>query len=244
MALPINDIRHLNLYDGEDVGEIVRQKWCQVFGNRNIGNAYLTNVQVPGQMAGDAYFVVQRWYARTNIPERDGHKLYDALRIWANSVVIDFIVGNRPMWTLSLFDLLDRRPRVPDGEQQVRLVGDPWPTVIPPRQNFMARINYYGGSGERLKQRVAEYGNLDGTNHPTGARVWLHIEGLEIRTDDHSPAVREMMARITSIPRERLAVEEQIAAWLRGVAIKAVPEDQALISVLRDGVLEGRHRGS
>lgn len=243
--LGLQEIRHINLYDSFDLDEIVLPRYTQLFSNRNVGNSYLTNLQIAGQLPSECWFIVQRWYARTNIPERDKSGLDEALRIWANSVVIEFIIGNRPEWQLSLFDLIDRRPRVPPGEQQLRLAGDPWPTVVPPRQHFLARINSFGESVGRLLERVTAHGKLDGTAHPTGARIWLHLEGLEVRTDGDYRGVYEIMKGMTNVPREHMAVEEQVAAWLRGMAIKnPSPEDRGLIDALRDGILEGKHRGS
>jgi hypothetical protein len=64
-----------NIYDASDL-RVLRNSDA-LFGNRNVGNRMLTNMQVAGQLAGDMTFVIVNVYVRTNVcrsPLSDGSR--------------------------------------------------------------------------------------------------------------------------------------------------------------------------
>ena len=54
-----------NIYDAADLQNL--RSSDALFGNRNVGNRMLTNIQVAGQLAGDMTFVIANVYVRTNV---------------------------------------------------------------------------------------------------------------------------------------------------------------------------------
>jgi hypothetical protein len=95
----------------------------RIFGNANVGNLSLTNLQVPGMIAGDRTALVTNWYARTNIPE--GPEL-DAM---AQKVFCTLIIGMMPQRQTTLRELLHRPCGAPldhhpdkDREEKLALV--------------------------------------------------------------------------------------------------------------------------
>ena len=54
-----------NIYDAADLQNL--RSSDALFGNRNVGNRMLTNMQVAGQLAGDMTFVIVNVYVRTNV---------------------------------------------------------------------------------------------------------------------------------------------------------------------------------
>ncbi len=96
----------------------------KLFGNRNIGNHALTNMQVGGCLAVDQTYVLMAWYARTNVtdvcrfqggapyrgemapPSRELIRAWDA---WAHSTTVVFVLGTRPVLTRPLAELMGPR---------------------------------------------------------------------------------------------------------------------------------------
>jgi hypothetical protein len=113
------------VYDAFSPKELLGQRpEIRLFGNKNIGQSGLTNLQCAGQMAADQAFSVLTWYARTNLtdvcrfqigapyrgetvpPPMDLIRAWDA---WVNISTATLTVGSRPMQTRPLSELLGPR---------------------------------------------------------------------------------------------------------------------------------------
>ncbi|MGH2361783.1 MAG: hypothetical protein ACRDGM_14725, partial [bacterium] len=95
----------------------------RLFDNRNIGNYFLCNLQVAGQLCGDQSAFIRHWYIRTTVHKENADGLEEAFQ----ESYADFHVGQRRFQQATLIDLfLDA----------VRL-----DRIIPPRQNFDVTVN-------------------------------------------------------------------------------------------------------
>jgi hypothetical protein len=93
-----------------------RNPEIRIFGNRNIGNAVLTNLQQGGQLAGDQTYVITTWYARTNVSDvcirTGGSRPTDLIRAWdawVNATTVNLVVGTMPIMTRPLVELMGPR---------------------------------------------------------------------------------------------------------------------------------------
>jgi len=93
-----------------------------LFGNKNVGDRFLTNLDVAGQFGHDTSFVILAFYV--DISD------LDALRWVASNTMFQFFIGARPetpcMFVRDLFMGIPLRR----------------PLIIPPRQNFSCRLDY------------------------------------------------------------------------------------------------------
>lgn len=241
-VLEIRDIKHANYYDCVDIvdggfgsawsgdgqrgGSSVR-----LFGNANIGNIDLTNLQIPGQMPSDESWIVQRWYARHNFPLGDP-AVRDLYVAWANSVTATFTIGMRPVWTRSLAELVERRPRSAEEQSVVVASADPWPALVPTRQNFSIAVEQFGWAITDFAPNLRRDGFRP--------RVWFHLEGIQF--DPNTVDGAKIITSLTRNIDKRESIEDAIANWLGLEIEKADPENRAQLHAVRDGVLEGRHR--
>jgi hypothetical protein len=109
---------------GRSDGNCVRSGSIRMFGNANIGNVFLTNMQVPGQMPGDSSFTLNCIYASVSSLE--------ALHWAADNVTVDFIIGERrSMPTLFIRDLFRGVDLLQPGR---------FPLIIPVRQRYSATV--------------------------------------------------------------------------------------------------------
>ncbi len=206
---------------------------ARIFGNANIGNGQLSNLQVPGRLSENPYrpVIVQRWYARTNIP--DVGAAWEEFCIWSHSVKVQLRRGPNAIWGRSLYELIKMIPRT-DGEAVVQ---DPWPCHFPSHEIVSVALDAYAGSDHLEEILQSEVG-------PFGQRwfVWVHLDGVEFAG---SSKEFKKLAGILERSDERQASETQrIAAWIlresRNPLMK--PEDAAQLVALHDGIQEGRHR--
>lgn len=102
----------------------------KLFGNANIGNLALTNIQFGGQLPHGMAMAVYSWYARTNISEIGGTDAFKrAWHAWVNATTVDFIVGARPYGVRSLASLLMGRvpfESTPDAAVTDRIARQAW----------------------------------------------------------------------------------------------------------------------
>lgn len=116
--------------------------------------------------------------------------LLKALDEWAHSAIIEVIIGNKPMFSLNVFDLLDGPALGPDYRHERKLTqkdgepameAAPWrkaigrPIIVPVRQNMSATIVSQAKPLAALKREAAKAGVLP---EPL---VWVHLEGLMTR---------------------------------------------------------------
>jgi hypothetical protein len=244
------DPEAFNYYDAFDINDQFRSS-LRLFGNTNIGNAHLTNIQVPGILGGDNILILQRWWARTNVginPISETRTGAAALMTQlAHSMQLIVEVGQRYTWRRSLAELYDRRPRLtPDNHYEAHRC-DPLPMIIKPRTNVQVRID---GFDPELFDELARIVRREGPNGlNTESRtplVWIHLEGIEIPSG-HRFAFghdgEKLADRIMSVHREHRSAEERIADWILGRMHDAAPEEMQYLSVVRDAILEGKHRG-
>lgn len=114
--------------------------------------------------------------------------LLKALDEWAHTAVVEVVIGDRPMFSMNFFDLLDGPALGPDRrhEEKIKVNKDgdsfePWrktigrPIIVPVRQNMSVVINSQHGPLEELKARAREAKVLP---EPL---AWVHLEGLMTR---------------------------------------------------------------
>jgi hypothetical protein len=82
-----------------------------LFGNRNIGNYLLTNLQVAGQLLEDRTMVILNWYARSNVAEigHYGEALATAWHAWKHATIATLYIGSKPLLQRPLWDLMGPR---------------------------------------------------------------------------------------------------------------------------------------
>lgn len=215
--------RQHNLYDCYDV--TVGEYSLRLFENRNVGNAELSNLQVPGQTHFEegSEFVIQRWYARTTVPDSVIANAY------FNSAQVTLVIGSRFIWQLSLAELLERRPRYREGVAVQPF--DPFPACVPYRQIISVNVDRFGAQQrEALASELAQRWNV-----AAPYRVWVHLEGIIVNDKKIIEALREHEKRARTI-------EERIKDWILGHA----PDDdagKAQAQAYADAIEEGRHRG-
>ncbi len=170
--ISLNDLRQGNYWDSVRFDEM-RGFSRRLFGNSNVGNLDRCNLQVPGQIGNfDASFVIQRWYARTSISP-DLIRTYSVLMHWAQRTYVHLVMGDKPQWMLPLYELFERRPRTTDADSASprRFSRDPWPLLVPVRQNISVTIDSFDSAG-------LEHLGYDG--HAQGELVWIHVEGVSL----------------------------------------------------------------
>jgi len=120
--------RWAKIYDtltGPDSGGYqggVVQSSTNLFGNRNVGNYNLTNLQIAGQLASDQTFYARSWHATVPFDKDVLDETNDLLR----HTMITLVVGDRPQQEQRLVDLV--------GGIEVAHI------IIPVRQNFGATV--------------------------------------------------------------------------------------------------------
>ena len=183
---------YANIYDCAALDD--HQDWQNIFGNRNVGDQFRTNLQVAGAVGFDQTFVICNIYARTNVrrtPMSDDERevardmflegrddeglllmlqagdwerspLTRAFDEWAHSCRARLIVGQKPMFTLNVHDLMggpafSGPPPVPGGTTP----GWPpeelaaWrkhiarPIIVPVRQNIEVQLIAQVAAGDR-----------------------------------------------------------------------------------------------
>lgn len=238
----LNGFRSKSWYDcvalaTDGYGDLLSTHSIRIFGNSNVGNLNLTNLQVPGQFQFEGSFIVQRWYARTNI-QREWNDVWPQFMAAMNTSHATFIMGDKPQWQMAISELLDRRPRRSDEEPQHSRVwaGDPWPLVVPERQFVNVTLDLFG-SADALRTRLLEYVTYEFT-----PRLWIHLEGVSVPDDEDG---RRLLDALLNTDRQRRSVEENIVNWLAGM-VASIDEDAAKAQVLAiaDGILSGRARSS
>lgn len=140
---------HADAYVAHNYNRLVGAGSWHMFGNANVGNMFLTNMQVAGQFWFDRTAVIEQMYAVTDRPITADDNL-----------VLEMIVGMSPVRMLPLHDWC---------------VGVPGPIVIPVRQNFSVRVSTTGRMREPLEIRV----HLEGILAPPERTRRVKLEPTE-----------------------------------------------------------------
>lgn len=213
-----------------------------MFGNRNVGRMDYCNLQVDGTTTFEGEtFVIRRWYMRTNVIERE---MADAFAAWAKSSYVTLIMGEMPQWTLPVEELLARRPTAEASEIQPRRLHDPWPLIVPSRQNISARLEVFGGSAYAHDQLTAFFGSSNRVTSGQG-RVWVHLEGVMLRGARRAKDLRwaKLLGALVGFENRAITAEEEIASWIRQQRTDTVGDPwNGYLEALADGVLEHRAR--
>jgi len=233
-------IQHVNYWDscaffenGARLSSMVR-----MFGNKNIGQAALCNLDRAESNAPDV-LVIRRWYARTNVDDSD---VREAFVRWAHTAVVTLVMGDSLQWTLPLEELLARRPTALASEVQPRRLHDPWPLVVPARQNLHVRVSTIDSLHEELTSFYESRQYWLG--YSTG-RFWIHLEGVKLRMDRKGKAGAswaKLLGALMGFEERAIPAEEEIASWIRGKRVDGDHDGNAQLEALADGVLEHQAR--
>jgi len=112
------------------------QQCTRLFGNTNIGNLVICNLQVAGQLCCDQAAYLRYWYVDTTVSEANADELEEALH---NSVAT-LIIGNRLAAQLPLSDLF----------YSVHPIDE----ILPTRQNFAVEISCFGRANDILNSAL------------------------------------------------------------------------------------------
>ena len=205
----------------------------RIFGNANVGNPMLSNLQVAGQMGGGDTFVVQRWYARDDIPPAKRPLVIRELE----HVHASFQIGHAYAWQLPIVELLRRRPCTEqEGPTEGRSF-DPVPKIIPVRQNFSVQVTHYHDAGARIAEILRD--------EETAVHLWIHLEGTLVRDNyDRSrttPNKNKLESLMAQRRQEEVTIEERVIHYLRGLKVPGDDIQNASMDAIIDGLKEERH---
>ena len=80
----------------------------RLFGNANIGNPALTNIQIGAYFFRDQTSFIRNWYGRSNISAMRDPEFLRAWDAWTHVTTMSLVVGSMPVHQLPLSDLLRR----------------------------------------------------------------------------------------------------------------------------------------
>lgn len=240
-------LRSMNVYDSLTFDPNSAGYSVRLFGNSNIGALNATNLQVPGQIAVGAAFVVMSWYVRTNLSD-------DLIRSaefahFANHTYATMVVGEMPRWLSSIAELFRNRAEPCSARYRAPL----WPEVIPTRQNFSVNLEMFGNAADQMRDL--------GIRNRSVPHLWVHLEGVtiprEIYLYDHESELDEAVAKrwlalqakvlrlLTSHRSQQVDTAEHIARYLWSMGDDAKEDEvRAQLTALADAVREGRWRES
>lgn len=224
------DFVSTSMYDSFALGDagIPSLRVFRLFGNANVGVRNHSNLSAAGMLnPRQGAFVVQRWYARTNLPAQHA----EAFHAWSHTVSVTFVVGTRFVWQLPLSELLQRRPR--DGVDISTI--DPWPLVVPPREYVGVEVAC--GDGARTDAVVQSVGS----SPPPWPRVWIHFDGLAAQHNGHDLRTNAVIDRLLAVRQKAKTVDERAVAWILRQVEDAPDDVKAQAQAFADGLLEGRH---
>ncbi len=158
--------------------------------------------------------IIQRWYARTNVPE------IDDLKAWAQSSKVScWDTGtDRAVWSLSLAELLERRP---SDQSSLRRPCDPWPWVAMPWTMLLV-------DKEDLEPRNTVRSTL------IPPRCWICFEGLQVSDPRLVDDVIKLLCRHRATKR---SAQEEIIDYITGIAKDTKePMERAILEVVADGI--------
>ncbi len=229
----------VNFYDSMPLnGET--PAYVTFFGATQVGNIFQTNLMCAGMFSSDETVVARFWYARTNIGRQ--HQWWGAFERWSHETVVRFRVGDRPLWTSSLYDLVNRwRSGDDEGDTAAPM---PWPLIVPVRQSVAAEVQC--SMSWRLAMEITGQEKAtdfsDDPNHVAHPRLWLHVGGVRCEPGQAEKVVQSIL----QTPKVA-TVTDQIAMWLMGQSHDAEKRDDrdtaAQLAALADGVSDGRWMG-
>jgi len=204
-SLNLNDMTTwVRLFGNQNIGDVVRTN-MQVAGQFAsdqtfiVLNVYVrTNVCRPPMSDGarevtrDAFLEGRDEDAITVMLREcrfERSPLTKAFDEWAHSTVLELVIGNKPMFTMNVYDLLggpalgpqvSKDPLPPAVDEDGKPIPLPWrrqlgrPLIVPVRQNLSVSLTSPGPAAERLRF------HLPGDIAPAPL-LWVHLEGLMSR---------------------------------------------------------------
>lgn len=112
------------------------QQCSRLYGNANIGNLNLCNLQIPGQLGCDQVAYMRYWYVDTEVTEANADLLEEAFH---NSVAT-VTVGNRPVAQLHLSELFYDVCKLDE--------------LLPTRQNFSVELSFFSRANDILSNAL------------------------------------------------------------------------------------------
>ena len=220
----IHNVVEQSFYDCIEINE----QWLngyRLFGNSNIGNLDLTNLQIPGQMPGDRAFLIGGWHARTNLPETG--RARDLFMVLAQHVHATLMIGSRFQMVDALASLL--RPNRPRS----------WPSFVPCRQQFSVSIDRFNSLA--FDDLLDELRRTDaGRALYPGPRFWIHLDGLVVDDRDGAQLIERVHRHMIHVETETRSVEQRIVDWVSSNNVPGDDASAAQLQAICDGILEGR----
>lgn len=138
------------------------QPMTRLFGNANVGNLNLTNLQVAGCLASDREVFIGGWSVTTNAMGETLALVEDLM----TDAVATFIVGDRRWAERHMADLY-REAR-------------PIEQLIPVRQSMSVELAFFGSKLTPFKEELLR--RSSSRTHDS-TKIWINLEGWQIRED-------------------------------------------------------------
>jgi hypothetical protein len=164
------------------VPTVALQNTTNLFGNSNVGNLSLTNLQVAGQLASDQTYVIlalRSWLYFDGTNSRANYLHVNSQLYWT------LIVGEKPMFSASCWYFpsgggtwgFDSTAAVfnngtPSQEAILKLAR---PIVVPVRQNFAVQASFYAMGS------VSALDGLNGGAQDDEKEIKFLLDGLQTR---------------------------------------------------------------
>jgi hypothetical protein len=196
----------------------------RMFGNANVGNMYLTNLQVAGGLiANDDFSVlVRRWFLRTNIAIHPSPGFHEAWTKFLNGLMATLVIGNRITWQANGLQLWQNSEQPNNAN---------WPLFIPPRQNVSVTLDRFTEARDHFVGRLPS-GDVPDV-------IWIHLQGLLVPAEIAQRVVR----KLTELEGQVKSTEDRVVDWIRRTAETSDDAGKLQLEAICDGILEGRHMG-
>jgi hypothetical protein len=132
--------------------------YTRLFGNANVGNLNLTNLQVAGSLTYDAPGYLGGWSMVSNAPD---DSIDRTLRNLLADGVAKFMLGDRLIAERRMSELYKEAHPIECG--------------LPVRQNTQVELQFFGGP--KLREFNDEMISLREQGHTNQLRLWVNLEG-------------------------------------------------------------------
>ncbi len=151
-------LRRRHWWDCMEFGAIVAEPRTRLFGNRNIGDSNLSNMQVAGCLASDNMSYVRAWYLSL---DADPELIRPLEQMLCQSTA-----------TLHMGDMPQRNDRGIDLWREPQ----PVDVMVPVRQNMDVTLEFFGRAFETFRDLAASRFSV--ALEPF--RIWVHLEGWTV----------------------------------------------------------------
>lgn len=237
------DVRQESLYDCCDItrrGAVtlgdVWPSTVRLFGNANVGNLNLTNLQISSGLPSGQVFLIGGWHVRTNLPDED--TLSDAWKAMSSQVHATLVVGSR----ISLHGTFD----------EMRAGIRCWPVLVPSRETINVNVDRFDDRYYETLLEVVRRRNLESP----GFRFWVHLDGIVIRPPEGGGGpvpdgiIERVHRHMIHVDTETRSIEQRIVDWIGNLKTTAPvgspwrdplsDTTNAQLQAICDGILERR----